>query len=107
MQIFNVESMNGFTYSIGRFCFKLDIPYISYSAKKCVSSNVLLGHVDTQHYKGFNTRRIPLLNQLTKRISGFNPLQQACETGRLQAACVPSELPWQLAQHFKTNKETG
>jgi len=25
-----------------------------------VSSNVLLGHADTQHYKGFNTRRILL-----------------------------------------------
>lgn len=36
MQIFNVKSMSRFTYSIGRFCFKLDIPYVSYSAKKCM-----------------------------------------------------------------------
>jgi len=42
---------------------------------------------------------------LTKRVSGFYPLKQACVTGRLQAACVPSEHPWQPAKHFKTNKE--
>jgi len=36
MQTFNVESIGRFTYSIGRFCFKLDIPYVSYSAKKCM-----------------------------------------------------------------------
>jgi len=36
MQIFNEESMSRFTYSTGRFSFKLDIPYVSYSAKKSV-----------------------------------------------------------------------
>jgi len=36
MQIFNVKSTSSFTYSIGRFCFKLGIPYVSYSATKCM-----------------------------------------------------------------------
>lgn len=34
MQIFNVKSLSRFTYYMGRFCFKLDIPNVSYSAKK-------------------------------------------------------------------------
>jgi len=104
MQIFNVESMSRFSYSIGRFCFKLDIPYVSYSAKKCVSSNVLLGHADTQHYKGFNTR-IPL--SISWQRGSVDLTDYDRRMWNWQAAGVPSKLPWQLAQHFKTNKETG
>jgi hypothetical protein len=36
MLIFNLNSMSRLSDSIGRFCFKLDIPHISHSAKKCM-----------------------------------------------------------------------